>query len=196
MAFRCLMSLLMSTLKPAWRPLAQTIVLASVLVAQSVTAATLQIPATRSELLQQVGSGRLRWFGFHVYDASTWAAQATLPVDGSISPPFALQLVYARAISARDLVQATATAWDDLDLLDDRAKQWLPLLAQFWPDVKAGDCLVLLVDQQQQVQFFYNGKLLGIFGDIDFARRFAAIWLHPDSSEPALRRQLLGSESS
>lgn len=155
--------------------------------------ADLQLPTASG--LKAVGRGELRWFGFHVYDASTWAAQQSLPNDGSIPTPFALQIVYARSISARDLVRATETAWDELGLLDAQAKIWLPQLAKLWPNVAAGDCLVLHLDANGQSQFFYNGKLLGQLGDAEFARRFAAIWLHPDSSEPELRRQLLGKSS-
>ncbi|NQD36860.1 hypothetical protein HPT27_07460 [Permianibacter sp. IMCC34836] len=142
--------------------------------------------------LQQVGAGTLRWLGFRVYDASTWATTAPLPSDGTVPTPFALQIIYAHDIDAADLVDATATAWQKLGLLDERAKNWLPGLRTLWPNVKAGDCLVLYVDANGNAGFYYNNQLLGRIDDPQFASRFAAIWLHPDSSEPTLRNQLLG----
>lgn len=155
--------------------------------------AELRLPEPQG--LQQIGSGTLRWLGFHVYDASTWAAVPALPRDGSVPAPFALQITYARAISVDDLVGATESAWEDLGLLDAKAATWLPQLKQLWPDVKAGDTLVLHIDQARQARFYYNGRLLGSVADAEFGPRFAAIWLHPDSSESTLRRQLLGERS-
>lgn len=155
--------------------------------------AELRLPEPQG--LQQIGSGTLRWLGFHVYDASTWAGVPALPQDGSVPAPFALQIVYAREISAEDLVSATESAWDDLGLLDDKASSWLPQLKTLWPDVKPGDTLVLHIDGARQARFYYNGKLLGSVADQEFGPRFAAIWLHPDSSESTLRRQLLGERS-
>lgn len=155
--------------------------------------ADLQLPTGTD--LHPIGAGTLRWFGFHVYDASTWAIKAPLPSDGTLPAPFALQIVYARDISAADLVQATESSWQKLGLLDDRAKGWLPELATLWPDVKAGDCLVLFVDADGKAAFYYNRRLLGSIADGQFAERFAAIWLHPNSSEPALRQRLLGHSS-
>ena len=172
-----------------WR---QLLLALMTLIATSVQA-ELRVPASQG--LQQIGSGTLRWLGFPVYAASTWASVPALPLDGSVPAPFALQIIYARNISADDLVSATESAWQDLGLLDDKAISWLPQLQQLWPDVKAGDSLVLHIDQHRQAHFYYNGTVIGRIADHEFGPRFAAIWLHPDSSEPVLRRQLLGERS-
>lgn len=155
--------------------------------------AELKLPEPQG--LQKVGSGKLTWLGFHVYDASTWAGVPALPNDGTVPTPFALQIVYARNISAEDLVSATESAWDDLDLLDEKAVSWLPQLQRLWPNVKAGDTLVLHIDQNRNARFYYNGTDIGSIADAEFGPRFAAIWLHPDSSEATLRKQLLGQRS-
>ena len=167
--------------------------LLSMLALSSAVSADLRLPDPQG--LQQIGAGSLRWFGFHVYDASTWSTGSSLPRDGSIPLPFALQIVYARAISAADLTAATEDAWQDLALLDEQAKRWLPQLRQLWPDVKPGDSLVLHIDQHSNAVFYYNGQRLGSIPDPLFGARFAAIWLHPNSSEPDLRQQLLGAGS-
>ena len=179
---------------PLVHRLPRSLLLALVLLLPAFAArAELRLPEPQG--LQQIGSGTLRWLGFHVYDASTWATVPALPRDGSVPAPFALQITYARAISADDLVGATESAWEDLGLFDAKAMAWLPQLQQLWPDVKVGDTLVLHIDQAQQARFYFNGQLLGSVADTEFGPRFAAIWLHPDSSESTLRQQLLGGRS-
>jgi hypothetical protein len=42
------------------------------------------------------------------------------------------------------------------------------------------------------VRFFRNGTPIGDIDDREFARAFFAIWLDPRTSEPELRKQLLG----
>lgn len=152
--------------------------------------AELRIP--HHEGLQEIGAGTLRWLGFHVYDASTWAKQDSLPTDGSVPKPFALQIIYARAIRASDLLDATETAWRGLSLFDAQAIRWLAALKRLWPDVKAGDSLVLHIDEHGRSLFYYNSRPLGGIEEPEFGSRFAAVWLHPDSDERELRRQLLG----
>jgi len=147
------------------------------------------------EPLRHVGEGRLRKFGFHVYDASTWATHSPLPPDGRVQGPFVLQLVYARDIDAADLVDATRDAWSTLGLLDTDAERWLLTLASLWPDVSAGDCLALQLESNGVSRFWFNGKPLGAIADVTFGPRFAAIWLHPDSPEPSLRAKLLGGRA-
>ncbi len=64
-----------------------------------------------------------------------------------------------------------------------------------WPNVKAGDVLVLHINAEGNSSFYFNGTRLGQINEPAFGPRFAAIWLHPDSSEPSLRRQLLGHQT-
>jgi hypothetical protein len=39
--------------------------------------------------------------------------------------------------------------------------------------------------------FWLNGQALGQIADNRFSQRFFGIWLHPDTSLPAVRRELL-----
>jgi hypothetical protein len=41
-----------------------------------------------------------------------------------------------------------------------------------------------------------NDKPIGNIDDAEFARAFFAIWLDPKTSEPSLRKQLLGLNAS
>ena len=44
--------------------------------------------------------------------------------------------------------------------------------------------------------FLFNGNAIGTIGDPQFGEDFAGIWLSPDTTRPALRRQLIGEAES
>ena len=46
----------------------------------------------------------------------------------------------------------------------------------------------------QSARFFFNGVLRGEVADAEFTRLFFGIWLSPNTSEPALRKQLLSGK--
>ena len=62
-----------------------------------------------------------------------------------------------------------------------------------FPDVKDGDRLTGRYEPGSGAQFFFNGQPRQRIDDAQFARLFFGIWLSPQTSEPALREQLLGS---
>lgn len=66
------------------------------------------------------------------------------------------------------------------------------MLRQMLPDVQDGDSLTGINVPQRGVRFYKNGRSIGVVDDGDFARAFFAIWLDARTSEPKLRRQLLG----
>ena len=61
-----------------------------------------------------------------------------------------------------------------------------------FPDVKEGDRLTGRHDAKEGARFWLNGKPVGAGFDADFSRRFFGIWLSPQTSEPALRKKILG----
>ena len=61
-----------------------------------------------------------------------------------------------------------------------------------WPDIKEGDSLSLLIHQGRSV-FYFNQQYIGVINPSDFGQIFLAIWLSENTSEPELRRELLGS---
>ena len=62
-----------------------------------------------------------------------------------------------------------------------------------FPDVQDGDTLVGINQPGVGASFYMNGKLLGEVNDPEFAKLFFSIWLHPNSSQPAMRNAMLGS---
>ena len=66
-------------------------------------------------------------------------------------------------------------------------------MLRVFPDVRKGDRLLGLQRPGEAAVFWLNGRLRGEIRDAEFARRFFGIWLSPQTSEPALRRALLGA---
>ena len=74
-----------------------------------------------------------------------------------------------------------------------QGQAWLKAMEAAFPDVKDGDRLTGRYEPGSGAQFFFNGQPRQRIDDAQFARLFFGIWLSPQTSEPALREQLLGS---
>lgn len=139
------------------------------------------------------GSGRLRFMGLRIYDIRLWAGAS--PVGAQFADmPLALEIEYARSlggaqIAERSLVEMRRQA----EPAGDTAERWLAAMKKVFPDVREGDRITGVNLPGQGVRFFHNGALRGDVPDIEFARLFFGIWLSPRTSEPALRKTLLGA---
>lgn len=139
--------------------------------------------------LHMVGQARLEFMIWPVYDSRLYS------VDGNYQEgqlPLRLEIQYLRDVDAKDLVKHTQSEWQRQGLSHASAQQWLVTLSRLLPDVRANDVLALVVDEQGSSAFLVNGAPLGQIGDPDFGQHFLAIWLSPDTSQPELRRALLG----
>ena len=138
------------------------------------------------------GSGRLTFFGLHIYDARLWIA------DGFAAERFerhalALELQYARTLYGRLIAERSLEEMQRIGgFSDEQAQRWLGAMTQTFPDVNKGDRITGVQQPQLAARFFHNGALRGELRDADFARRFFGIWLSPQTSEPKLRQSLLG----
>ena len=61
-----------------------------------------------------------------------------------------------------------------------------------FPDVHKGDTLTGVYTRKGTTIFYKNGKKLETINDPEFGRAFFGIWLSENTSEPDLRKQLLG----
>jgi hypothetical protein len=138
------------------------------------------------------GAGRFRYFGFHVYDAQLWVPSGFDP--GSLfSQPFALSLVYARSLKARDIAERSIEEMHRQAALSEvEALRWLLAMTAAFADVRNGDRLTGLYQPGVGAGFFLNGQATRAIGESRFATLFFGIWLSPATSAPALRRELLG----
>lgn len=146
------------------------------------------------------GEGRLRFFGLHIYDARLWVGpDYPRPAPASedyARHPLALELVYARALDGARIAERAIVEMERVAKLPQaQAEAWLTVMKQAFPDVKAGDRITGVQSPGAAARFFVNAKPSAESRDAEFTQRFFAIWLGPQTSEPALRAALLGSKA-
>ena len=140
------------------------------------------------------GTGVMRFFGLHIYDARLWSA-APVAGDGA-DQPLALELIYARALVGAQIASRSLQEMARIGAIsDEQSARWLQAMTRLFPDVRGGDRLTGVQRPGQAARFFLNGALRGEVADADFTRLFFGIWLSPRTSEPRLRAQLLGGAS-
>lgn len=153
-------------------------------------------PEVGSEIAgaRQLGSGTLKWFGFSVYEARLWAGAGFQSSDFD-AVPFALEIEYARRLDGHRIAERSLTEMKRAGsaISEPQRARWLALMTQAFPDVGAGDRITGVFQPATGTRFYFNGVLRSETRDADFAERFFGIWLAPHTSEPELRRQLLGA---
>ena len=136
---------------------------------------------------------RLRVWGFSVYDAKLWVLRG-FKSDGFEQQRFGLELRYLRSLKKDDIAQRSIAEMRRFtSISDDKAANWLARMVASFPDVQDGDTLVGINKPGVGASFYMNGKLLGEVNDPEFAKLFFSIWLHPNSSQPAMRSAMLAS---
>ncbi|HIF9058930.1 TPA: hypothetical protein ACX6MG_002981 [Photobacterium damselae] len=98
-----------------------------------------------------------------------------------------------REIDASDLLQATDEQWQHLGYSQQQRQVWLKFLQGIWPNVRQGDRLIFVV-QDEIGYFLFQNKVIGTISNPSLNRAFLAIWLSPNSSYPKLRLELIGRE--
>ena len=141
--------------------------------------------------LQKVGQGTMSWFFMDIYQATLFSE------DGKYQPlqyPQALTIKYQRDISQDALLKATQKQWQYLSIDVELYQDWLQQLGQLWPDIKEGDQLTFWIAQNGEGDFYHNDKWLGHIEERELSDAFLSIWLSPKTSEPKLRRKLIGDD--
>lgn len=143
--------------------------------------------------LKKVGMAEFSYLFWDVYDSYLFNHSGK--IDSNYpwyeQAPLALEIRYKRDIDAQDLIDNTVEQWEHLGLKKDQYQEYLPWLKKVWPDLKEGDRLALFVQDGHSV-FFYNKEEIARQSDPYFSRIFLDIWLSADTSEPKLRKRLLG----
>lgn len=138
------------------------------------------------------GQYRLMVLGFNIYDARLWTSPNFDP-ERYASQDFALELNYLRNFSGQSIAERSLKEMRGLSELPlAQADAWLARMQQIFPDVKKGDQLMGLHSSAGRATFLHNGKEIGEVNDPEFSRLFFGIWLSPQTSQPKMRRQLLG----
>ncbi|WP_338363321.1 chalcone isomerase family protein [uncultured Pseudoalteromonas sp.] len=160
-------------------------------VVAAVTVAIFFTPLSFSEEqtdFKKVGEARMEYLFWDVYDATLYTESGGYEQN---THPVKFKLTYLRDFAAKDIVKATKEQWQHLGKSNLSAK-YADKLLSLWPDIKKGESLSLHTAADGQSTFYHNDQKLGEITDSQFANQFLAIWLSPNTSEPALRKQLLG----
>ena len=134
--------------------------------------------------LNKRGQGEMSYLFWKLYSAEFYAT----PTNSDR----ALKLEYYRAIDSKDLVDATKEQWNKLGYSNNNIQRWLQPLYEMWPNVEAGSTLTIRVTEDNISRFYFDEQPIGTIQDKQFGEAFLAIWLSENTSEPGLRKQLLG----
>jgi hypothetical protein len=137
---------------------------------------------------QLQGSARFRKYLINVYDGHLWVSSERFDPQGL----YALDLTYALAFKAKDLAARSVEEMRRIGGTSEADLQrWGGVMHGAFPDLKTGDRLVGVNVPGRETRFYLNDKLFSTVPDPAFGPAFFAIWLHPRTSEPAFRRELL-----
>ena len=146
-------------------------------------------PSAQITTIPVVGQGTLSVAFWDIYQATLRAP------NGAYTPtqPFALSLTYLRNVSKKNLIKETKKQFKKMGQSSpSNIANWLTKLDELWVDVQENETITLYVDDEQYAHFYHDTQWLGIIEDPAFSAAFANIWLSENTSEPALRTQLLG----
>lgn len=149
----------------------------------------LSLPAVATEF-KSVGESRLEYYFWDVYDAKLFTPSGVYKAG---KHPIKLSLTYLRDFAAIDIVKATNEQWQHLGKTD-LVGRFDQSLLNLWPDIKEGETLAFITDTKGVGVFYHQGEKLGSVDDANFANDFLAIWLSPKTSQPQMRKQLIGEQ--
>lgn len=139
---------------------------------------------------QTVGKGQFHYLFMHIYDAELFASNGTYAPDA----PFALKLTYHRALDGEDIAEESIRQMRKQGLKDEAAlSRWRAEMQKVFPNVAKGDSLTGVRTSGGGADFYHGENPIGEIKDPAFADAFFGIWLNPKTTEPTLRKQLLGS---
>jgi hypothetical protein len=136
-----------------------------------------------------VGEARLKFMFLKIYDAKLSAANGLWNADS----PFALSLTYLRdfageEIASRSVDEMRNIGYDDEVLL----AKWYEQMRAVFPNIKEGENITGVMDENKNTHFYHEVALIGSIDDKTFTQSFFGIWLNEKTSEPKMRKQLLG----
>lgn len=140
---------------------------------------------------KKVGEAKLEILFWDVYQSTLYTSTGSYQKNHF---PQALKIHYLRNIKAKDLLERTADEWRKLGISQEVSAPWLNQLALIWPDIKKGDELLLVVNEQGNSDFYFNHQVIGLVPDREFSINFLRIWLDEKSSYPALQKKLIGEQ--
>jgi hypothetical protein len=142
----------------------------------------------RPDDLNLVGEAKLKIMMWDIYQCRLYTPTGRFEESTS---EYMLEITYLRNIKNTHLVEQTHKQWQHLGIPDSQSEPYIEQLRALWPDVIEGDTLTMHVTATSTT-FFYNGAPTGEITEPSFGPMFVSIWLSPETSQPKLRKKLLG----
>lgn len=136
-----------------------------------------------------VGRGVLSYAFWDVYEATLYAP------DGRFDPakPVALSITYFFSIDGKVIADKSIQEMRQQGFSDEiKLAAWNAQMKAIFPDVDNGVVLTAVYTPDKQTIFYNGSTAIGSIKGNDFGRLFMGIWLDERTSEPELRRSLLG----
>ncbi|WP_299729272.1 chalcone isomerase family protein [uncultured Endozoicomonas sp.] len=143
------------------------------------------------ESWKPVGSSSLWWGLWHIYDARLFTPDGQYNENQWFESSVALVIDYKRNIKKKSLLSATDDQWRHLNYSKAFRRHWLAILSPFWPDIKKGDQLVFVIEDEKG-KFYFGHQFIGQVDDPALSRAFLEIWLSENTAYPKLRKGLIG----
>lgn len=139
---------------------------------------------------EKVGEGRMTYLFWDVYDAALYAPNGAWREDG----PYALRISYLMDLDGGEIADRSALEIHEQGFADEaRLATWHAQMRKIFPDVSEGVSLTGVNTGTGESVFYKNNVEIGRIKDEEFGRAFFGIWLDEKTSEPGLRRKLLGA---
>lgn len=136
-----------------------------------------------------VGRGVLSYAFWDVYQATLYARKGRFDP----SEPVALSIEYYCAIDGKDIADRSVQEMRKQGFNDEiKLAAWNAQMKTIFPDVRHGTVLSAVYMPGKQTVFYNGSAVIGTIKGDDFGRLFLGIWLDEKTSEPELRRALLG----
>ncbi len=138
---------------------------------------------------QKVGEARLTYMLWNVYDASLYAPKG----KWNAQKTYALSLDYLRKLNGKAIAERSVEEMRKQGYKNEiKLAAWFSQMKNIFPNVKNKTNITGVYYPNSKTIFYKNGKKIGEVNDDEFGKRFFGIWLNKETSEPALRKQLLG----
>lgn len=126
-----------------------------------------------------------------LYKSKLSTTTGKYPIDNK-KEQLIYEIHYLANISSDDLIKRTVEQWQHLNVPKDQYQGYLADLERIWPDIEKGDKLSLLLFADKSL-FYFNDTFIGEINSSEFGQLFLDIWLSENTSQPSLRRDLLGN---
>ncbi len=146
------------------------------------------LPTAKSQM-SEVGRARLRVWFRNVYNSALYTPTGKYDAGQQC---LLFEIDYLMDISKDTLIKSTVENWQHLKVPATTYQPYIKSLHNIWTDVSKGDQLALKVNAAKS-SFYLNGKYIGSIRSNKFGSLFLSIWLSENTTQPMLRKQLIGA---